>query len=180
MRSPSARQRVSFGQDEVVSKPRAGSRMTSGGRPPQAFSPSSDHGFILSISDTKTRGQDDLPITRDGFGSRLQLMLYRRLLCSLLSSVHPHVSAEAPLSLTGVWQHLGLDPLRPFSSPFLSHVGRLSLPPLHDRVEPFHCLRDVVLYWRRFLRNFAVVGVAEKLSLVYLRRGGASKLRDVE
>lgn len=128
-------------------------------------------GFTVQLSETKTLAQQGLPNTRDQFGSRLQLMLYYRLLCGLLSAVKPSISSpENPFSLDDVWHCLGLDPSRYFGYAFRDHIAPLRLPLVGDQRCACNCLQDIVSYWRRLMRCIRISGVEETLSLVYFRQ----------
>ncbi|KIL71568.1 hypothetical protein M378DRAFT_65079 [Amanita muscaria Koide BX008] len=114
------------------------------------------HTHTLMITDTKTRRTDSLPSTDDTLASRLQLMLYHRLLSGLLSE-YP------PFDFSSLWDRLGLDSSAIFSTQFLLEAGLVT----DDRQERMACLDDLVNCWHRTAQHLDVVGVDSELHLVY-------------
>ncbi|GAA5875794.1 hypothetical protein JCM8547_005317 [Rhodosporidiobolus lusitaniae] len=82
----------------------------------------------LVLSDTKTRFNRSLPPKSQSRAARLQLMLYHRLLTSLLlpepipSSSQPSLSFPHPFSWSRLYSHLSLEPLLPLSPLFLASI----------------------------------------------------------
>jgi exonuclease V len=68
----------------------------------------------LSLTDTKTRRFNSLPSDDDALSSRMQLILYRHLLSSLLSPT---------FSFSAFWEKIGVDPFVQFSDEFLLKAG---------------------------------------------------------
>lgn len=84
------------------------------------------------ISDSKTRYNPSMPPKNESRASRLQLMLYHRLLSSLLTptpsadpsdvSPSPQPDCPAPFDWPRLYTHLSLDPAAPFTEPFLTSI----------------------------------------------------------
>ncbi|KAG8682259.1 hypothetical protein FRC08_015071, partial [Ceratobasidium sp. 394] len=148
---------------------------------------------IISILDNKTRGVPNIPKSRDSYQSRLQLMLYKRLLDGLLES--PLSSRSSPpsvlllprFSFPAIWEHHSLDPLEPFSARFLEESAALVLGnQLGLTVAQAKCLKDLEHAWEEIVGELAggertgnQGGVVSKtLKLVYRlreRSGGFKK-----
>ncbi|ORY90833.1 exonuclease V a 5' deoxyribonuclease-domain-containing protein [Leucosporidium creatinivorum] len=79
-------------------------------------------GFVLS--DSKTRYNRSLPPKNESRASRLQLMLYHRLLSSLLAPISSQTSpaAPSPFDWPRLFAHLSLDPSTPFTAAFLTSI----------------------------------------------------------
>ena len=117
--------------------------------------------------DTKTRRTDSLPSHDDALPSRLQLMLYHRLLSSLLSE-YP------PFDFSSLWDRLHLNSAALFSTQFLAAAGLIT----GNRQERTTCLDDLVTCWHRIVQELDVVGVDPELRLVYRLQpgvGGAAR-----
>ncbi|KAG8742609.1 hypothetical protein FRC10_001207 [Ceratobasidium sp. 414] len=160
---------------------------------PGAVTPSSSH--LISISDNKTRGVPSIPKWRDSYQSRLQLMLYKRLLDGLLesplSSPSPSPSPPAPLpprfQFSAVWEHHSANPLEPFSAQFLEESAELVLGnQLGPTTAQARCLQDLERAWEEIVGALAGgerIGdeggaVSKTLKLVYRlreRSGGFKK-----
>ena len=125
---------------------------------PQAPGPS--HNFTLHILDTKSRRTDSLPDHVDTLSSRLQLMLYYRLLSSLISS-----DPRNRLDFGALWIRLGVNPTKIFSTRFMSQA-RLILGGDANNIK-FNCLDDLTGLWRDQIRGLDVGGIDETLQLVY-------------
>ncbi|SCZ98051.1 BZ3500_MvSof-1268-A1-R1_Chr3-3g06543 [Microbotryum saponariae] len=113
---------------------------------PPAENPSSRWGYIMS--DTKTRKTPTLPYESESKASRLQLMLYHRLLTSLLLKPTPR-SENTPLDpspstrgdqafdWTRLYAHLSLDPNVEFAQAFVRSIEPilegLSIPEFRPR-----------------------------------------------
>ncbi|TFY69202.1 hypothetical protein EVJ58_g550 [Rhodofomes roseus] len=123
--------------------------------------------YMLHISDTKTRRTPSLPPEEDTLSSRLQLMLYHRLLSSLLRSPpsprsqnSPQPSTDTfppPIDFPAIWKRLGLDPQRTFSAAFMRDTG----------LQAIKCLDDLVAAWYHAVSALNVSGVDRTLTLVY-------------
>ncbi|KAH9828673.1 exonuclease V a 5' deoxyribonuclease-domain-containing protein [Rhodofomes roseus] len=123
--------------------------------------------YMLHISDTKTRRTPSLPPEEDTLSSRLQLMLYHRLLSSLLRSPPSPTSQNSPqpstdtfpppIDFPAIWKRLGLDPQRTFSAAFMRDAG----------LQAIKCLDDLVAAWYHAVSALNVSGVDRTLTLVY-------------
>ncbi|SCV74801.1 BQ2448_7830 [Microbotryum intermedium] len=89
--------------------------------------PSSSWGYIMS--DTKTRKTPTLPYEIESRASRLQLMLYHRLLTSLLLPPAPELLGTnastlgaKPFDWPRLYAHLSLDPTAEFGTSFLESI----------------------------------------------------------
>lgn len=112
----------------------------------------------LHLIETKTRRRESLPSDEDALPSRLQLMLYHRLLSSL-------ISPEIPFDFTRLWDETNVDPARPFSETFLSQAGS-SL----GTYPAFTCLDDLTVFWRNATLELDIPGIDPCLQLIYRRQ----------
>lgn len=134
--------------------------------------------WVLHISDTKTRRTASLPPEEDTLSARLQLMLYHRLLSSLLqppapSSSKARKSLRSPPSVdfAEIWVRLGLDAQKPFSARFVRDAG----------LAPGACLADLVQTWQHTAAALDVGSVDRTLTLVYrLQPAAARQIRERE
>lgn len=134
--------------------------------------------WMLHISDTKTRRTASLPPAEDTLSARLQLMLYHRLLSSLLQPAAPFApTARKPpgspphVDFAAVWTRLGLDARKPFSARFVRDAG----------LAPGACLADLVQTWHHTAAALDVGGVDRTLTLVYrLQPAAARQIRERE
>ncbi|KAL1748951.1 exonuclease V [Schizophyllum fasciatum] len=110
--------------------------------------------YTLNLVDTKTRTTHSTPSHEDALPSRIQLMLYHRILSDLLST-------SPSFDFAHLWATLDLDPYRPFPTTILRDTGMLQ--PAEDG--PL-CLADVVELWWK-LRDELHAEVASQLQLVY-------------
>ncbi|KAL1676119.1 exonuclease V [Schizophyllum commune] len=117
--------------------------------------PPSPPSYTLSLLDTKTRTTRSIPSDADALPSRIQLMLYQRILSDLLR-------ASPSFDLAYLWAKLDLDPYRPFPTTVLKDTGML--PDTLDNGQL--CLSDVVELWWK-LRDELNAEVASRLQLVY-------------
>ena len=149
---------------------RSGSEAPDTREPPLPFLGSCS-GYVLYLSDTMTRFRPELPSGRDAFGSRIQLMLYHRLLSSLLSTACPGVVSVPQLNFFEFWDEVGIDRTQKFSSSFLSRLeatGFLSIAPAHFRVQ---CLDDIMLAWYDVMSRLPIVEVSVDMTLEYYHQG---------
>ncbi|KAF9074927.1 exonuclease V a 5' deoxyribonuclease-domain-containing protein [Rhodocollybia butyracea] len=120
--------------------------------------PSPDHTIsnspFLHLIDTKTRHKNSLPRDEDTCSSRLQLMLYHRLLTGLISTTNT-------FDFTFFWQKLGLDPTALFSQSFLTQALLM---------EEVNCLRSLVDLWHLAVARLNGAKVHSTLQLVYRSR----------
>ncbi|KAK0456175.1 exonuclease V [Armillaria borealis] len=113
----------------------------------------------LRLIDTKTRRSEFLPSDEDTLSSRLQLMLYHRLLSSLIST-------ETPFDFTRFWEQANVDPAWQFSERFLTQTGSL-LGTFHPA---FTCLNDLTTLWRNTTSKLDIPGIDPCLQLIYRRQ----------
>ena len=110
---------------------------------------------------------DSYPPEEDTLGSRVQLMLYHRLLSNALSSYKKVIPSSDPLDFDALWQKAEVDPGSMFSPSFLrrSHFSKIQV----DAEEAYssRCLDDLVEVWHRTVESFDVVGVDKTLTLLY-------------
>ncbi|KAF8346993.1 exonuclease V a 5' deoxyribonuclease-domain-containing protein [Amanita rubescens] len=110
---------------------------------------------VLQLLDTKTRRTDSLPSPEDALPSRLQLMLYYRMLSDL-------VSESSPFDFSSLWDKLRLDSGQIFSAQREQLVWT-----------------DLVHLLRRTVEKLDLVGVNQRLQLVYrLQQSRAKKERN--
>ncbi|THV01421.1 hypothetical protein K435DRAFT_853830 [Dendrothele bispora CBS 962.96] len=117
--------------------------------------------YSLHLLDTKTRRKNSLPDDEDAVSSRLQLMLYSRLLTDLLG----------PFDFNTFWEKLDLDPNTPFSETFLYQMGLL----VNSSSPSVLCLADIHGLWIRTVSRLDVAGVDPTLELVYRLQMSTSK-----
>jgi hypothetical protein len=110
---------------------------------------------MLHLSDSKTRRSSGLPPDEDALTSRLQLMLYHRLLSNLLKGFDFEL----------LWIYSDLDSRAPFSDTFLESAR----PLLGDEVT-ITCLDDVVALWSAQCMDLHVKGIDSRLSIVYRKQ----------
>ncbi|KAJ8518764.1 hypothetical protein ONZ45_g4210 [Pleurotus djamor] len=114
---------------------------------------------LLYILDTKTRNTDSLPPHEDTLSSRLQLMLYHRLLSGILPS-----SSLGVFDFNALWTKLRLNPTKSFSARFMRQAG---LNTEIEGVTPINCLDNLVQAWFQPAFDLEVEGVASTLELIY-------------
>ncbi|KAH9891706.1 exonuclease V [Cubamyces lactineus] len=147
------------------------------------FSPSKHHTspstslprYTLHLSDTKTRIRPSLPPDEDTYASRLQLMLYHRLLSDLLASATPTVptSVSAALSFAEIWDRVGVDSSRRFSDGFLVQSGLAASTmdaDAHVNLSGIECLNDLVAAFKHTIEALGVSKVDRTLTLVYRKQ----------
>ncbi|KAJ2918394.1 hypothetical protein MD484_g1999, partial [Candolleomyces efflorescens] len=138
-------------EDYFIPSPRKGNFAKSSGkrREPGRFS--------LLLRDTKTRVKDSMPPEEDTRGSRLQLMLYRRLLTDL-------ISIENPFDFGALWDKLGVDSHIEFSTGFLIQAGLIDA---NSGFATTTNLDGLVEAWKRILEASSIADVDPKLQLIY-------------
>ncbi|KAH7338830.1 exonuclease V a 5' deoxyribonuclease-domain-containing protein [Rhizoctonia solani] len=183
--------------DEILRASNTSRPTVSRGTPSQEpsssfFSGSKDSewaGGNIHILDNKTRGTNSPPRARDALQSRLQLMLYKRLLDTLLVPAGIGSSQEGTanrqgLSFHDIWVHHSLDPSASFSPSFLQESAALvSSNGLGPEAENAVCLEDLENVWNTIVSELVrAVGPGEHdgvvsniLKLVYRRRGMSKK-----
>jgi len=123
-------------------------------------SPKEKTGHMLHIKDNKTRQNPYLPREPDMYSGKLQLMIYRKLLCELLAT-------DTPYQFSRVWEKVGVDSAEVFPTKFLVQAR------LIEETSEFQicCLDDIVELWHKTVKEMNIVGVDHTLELVYrLRR----------
>ncbi|EUC67023.1 defects in morphology protein 1precursor [Rhizoctonia solani AG-3 Rhs1AP] len=178
--------------DELLLTPNISQSSSSGGSPTQESScyPSSGSnasewaGGTIHILDNKTRGTNNLPRSRDALQSRLQLMLYKRLLDILLvpaniGSAEGGAINQQRLSFPDVWTHHSLDSSACFSPSFLQESSALVFSNnLGPAAENAVCLNDLEGVWNTTINELIHTihpteqgsMVSNVLKLVYRRR----------
>ncbi|RPD64631.1 hypothetical protein L226DRAFT_565390 [Lentinus tigrinus ALCF2SS1-7] len=128
--------------------------------------------YSLHLSDTKTRIRPTLPPDEDTYASRIQLMLYHRLLSNLLATTEPTIPHFQQLEFEVLWERAGVNPQRKFSESFMGQAG---LSPSSDNTSsegsPYlsglSCLDDLTAAWRHAVEALNVTGIDRTLTLVY-------------
>ncbi len=138
--------------------------------------------FSLHLSDTKTRVRHSLPPSQDTYPSRIQLMLYHRLLSSLLASANSSIRSN-PLDFQLFWKRAGVDPHRKFSDTFIDQAG---LPPaLGDPSSDSDqsvsrgpcCLEDLTTAWLHAVKALNIANIDRSLTLVYRTQSAKRRRR---
>jgi len=112
--------------------------------------------FELQIIDTKTRKRPSLPLEEDSLPSRLQLMLYHRLLSRL-------VAFEPSFDFTIFWKLANVDPEQQFSQRFLEEAGLIA-----DKDKFQICnLNDLLVLWHDLIHQLRIASVNDQLELIY-------------
>lgn len=111
--------------------------------------------FCLHILDTKTRRYPTMPQVEDTLSTRLQLMLYRRL---LLGMVYPPPLSSAAVEFGKFFEHLRLSRTRSFSAKFQEDA---QLPP------EMNCLQKLETCWRAAVEMLHVDGIDESMTVEY-------------
>ena len=117
--------------------------------------------YELRILDYKTRRASNIPLDEDSLSSRLQLMMYHRMLSSVLE---PKL-----FDFHVLWKRLNLDPTKPFSAQFLNDIIWEQ-----RQADPADCivhLNRLVSEWISTVQRKSVglVGVSQQLQVVYRR-----------
>lgn len=112
----------------------------------------------LSLKDTKTRRFNSLPSDDDALSSRMQLMLYRQLLSSLLSPT---------FSFSAFWEKIGVDPFVHFTEEFLLKAGLVRETDGTVVVGYPACLDDLADLWRSTVDSLRLKSVSPILEIVY-------------
>ncbi|KAG6846054.1 hypothetical protein H0H87_006418 [Tephrocybe sp. NHM501043] len=116
----------------------------------------------LHLVDTKTRQKKSLPSDKDTLPSRMQLMLYHRLLKEM-------ISISPPFDFAAMWEHLGVDPTATFSTAFLVQAGLL------DKDWGMPCLNALSEAFIGMVLDLDLAGIDTNLELVYRLRGSKVK-----
>ncbi|KAG5635655.1 hypothetical protein H0H81_010510 [Sphagnurus paluster] len=111
---------------------------------------------ILHVVDTKTRRSRTLPSHEDTLPSRIQLMLYYRLLRDLTRT-------SPPFDFLAFWRHLGVDPIAPFSTAFLVQLGLTE----ETGTWAMTCLNDLTTAWVKMIQALNICGIDTTLEIIY-------------
>ncbi|KAI0667586.1 exonuclease V [Trametes maxima] len=130
--------------------------------------------YSLHLSDTKTRTRRSLPPDEDSFASRLQLMLYHRLLSNLLAAAQSTPATDA-LDFAVLWRCVDVNPTLRFSDDFLTQAGLSPSAKVNDsgpigslpHLTGLTCLNDLVDAWKHAVAALNVATVNETLTLTY-------------
>ena len=118
---------------------------------------------ILKLIDTKSRKSNSLPRDDDALPSRLQLMVYHKLLSALLDTQHP-------FDFASFWAVTSVDPTRSFSESFLEDTQDL----IREKKDyGFACLNDLSTIWQEKAEGLDVPGVHRTLQVIYRQQGTA-------
>ncbi|KAF8226303.1 hypothetical protein L208DRAFT_1302667 [Tricholoma matsutake] len=120
--------------------------------------------YTLQLRDAKTRRSNYLPSHEDTLPSRIQLMLYYRLLKDLISS-------SPAFDFDYLWKRLKLKSSEVFSTKFLVQAGLIA------ETESFHmvCLDDLARAWTDLVQQLGVCEVDPSLEIIYRSRPGSPK-----
>ncbi|KNZ76384.1 Defects in morphology protein 1 like protein [Termitomyces sp. J132] len=118
--------------------------------------PTSPPRKFLHLLDTKTRRTNTLPEDRATLPSRIQLMLYYRLLKDL-------TSLSPPFDFAAMWQRVGVNPTKTLSTRFLLEAGLLK----ENNSWNTSCLNDFSNAFVELVENLGISGVDTELELVY-------------
>lgn len=126
--------------------------------------PRSSHTFQLI--DNKTRWSNTIPSHADTLSSRIQLMIYWRLLSDM-------VSDKQEFDFDFLWTRLQIEPLRLFSVTFQSEIMMLMLNNgLDVDGADINCLEALIAPFRRTVAKLQIAGnIDDSLYLVYRLRG---------
>lgn len=124
-----------------------------------ASAPIPGNPYELRIVDYKTRRSSSIPLDEDSLSPRIQLMMYHRMLSSLLEP-------EA-FDFNLLWSRLKLDPTKPFSTQFLKDIVWEQ-----RQVDPTDCnvhLDRLVSEWFSTVQRKrpTLIGVSQQLQIVY-------------
>lgn len=129
----------------------------------QSSSTSSQDTYTLGLIDYKTRRAEYLPPEEDSRSPKLQLMLYHRMLSSLLT--------PGMVDFDFLWSLMNLDPNRRFSHTFVRDIGWADAT---SNEEVYMDLNSLVSEWvviahREKIEQGRMKGVNAELQLVYRR-----------
>ncbi|KAJ7058268.1 exonuclease V [Mycena amicta] len=112
----------------------------------------------IHVIDTKTRRTESLPADEDTEPTKLQLMLYHRLLANLL---HP----STPFDYPRFWHLLGLDPTKPFSLVFMEQMKYILGRTDSDAI-PL-CLQDLAAFVDLRVAEMQLPPLDHNLTVIY-------------
>jgi exonuclease V len=111
----------------------------------------------LHLVDTKTRRSSGLPSHDDTLSSRLQLMVYHRLLSDLLST-------SPPFDFATLWSKVNVQSEKPLSFGFMLQAG-LFVP--GNDASKCLCLNGLTNMWYDMVETLGVQGIDRTLELIY-------------
>ncbi|KAJ3569735.1 hypothetical protein NP233_g4858 [Leucocoprinus birnbaumii] len=117
---------------------------------------SMDPSYTLQVIDTKTRQRPSLPLEEDTLSSRLQLMLYHRLLSKLVVS-------ESSFNFMEFWQIANVNPERQLSWRFIEQAGLIA----GEGEFQVDNLNDLSVLWHDLILQLNITGVDDQLTLIY-------------
>ncbi|KIY52012.1 hypothetical protein FISHEDRAFT_70246 [Fistulina hepatica ATCC 64428] len=115
----------------------------------------SESDSVVHIIDTKSRRVPNLPRKEDRIPSRLQVMIYYRLLSALLSS-------SPAFDFLAFWERLSLDPQALFTKKFSQQATMLA-----QATVPMKRLSDLVPVWYDLLPQLSIAEVDKALLIIY-------------
>ena len=126
--------------------------------------------YELRIVDYKTRRSSNIPLDEDALSPRLQLMMYHRMLSSLLEP-------EA-FDFDLLWNRLNLDPTKPLSARFLKdiHWEQRQLDPTDCNVHLNRLVSEWICTVQR--KCAGLIGISQQLQIIYRQSVFAGKQRD--
>ncbi|KIJ66183.1 hypothetical protein HYDPIDRAFT_128779 [Hydnomerulius pinastri MD-312] len=139
---------------------------------PQPGSSSSRDAYELRIIDYKTRKAHYIPPDEETLSSRLQLMLYHRMLSSVL--------APEAFDFDHFWRRMNLKPTKPFSDQFLKDIKWSSLADTTFDEDLRVDLERLVAVWISTVHSERterahLKGINPELQIVYRKSLGATK-----
>ncbi|KAG6335088.1 hypothetical protein ID866_3997 [Astraeus odoratus] len=119
--------------------------------------------YALRLLDYKTRRAEYLPPVEDILSSKLQLMLYHRMLASLLD--------PETIDFELLWRLTGLDPGRPFSARFIRELGwENNVSEDQLRMDLHYLVAEwVSTVHTEKVEKGCLQGISEELQLIYRR-----------
>ena len=118
----------------------------------------------FQIRDAKTRRRNYLPSHEDTLPSRIQLMLYHRLLKDL-------VSASPAFDFNSLWKQMKLESSKVFSTKFLVQAGLITESDSFRMV----CLDDLARAWMDMVQQLGTCEIDPNLQLIYRLQPAISK-----
>lgn len=124
---------------------------------PNQVTPIASRKCVIRVVDTKTRRTNSLPLHENTISSRIQLMLYRRLLNNLLS-------LDPPFDFSSLWARLQLDPSAHLSEKFLEEAGLIA------ESQPMYCLNDLAAAWMEYVSEPDIPAVDPVVEIIYRKQ----------
>lgn len=121
--------------------------------------------YQLHISDTKTRSEPGMPPEHETVHSRLQLMIYRKLLSGVLASP----SSSEAVDLGAVWPLVGISPTENLPLSFVQQAKLHRYGPSGT----VWTLNELVRVFRDSVKTLRVAKIDDMLSIVYRTQADA-------